>query len=402
MRTEFRMINMFERIKWYKKITKSRKLVPTNGQDEAAKKAELRVLQKVKKNNLTIATFHQKRIPDVNKRRGFGEVDVIAVTKKAVFAIEVKNWTGEIDIVDGNLVQTNRKPSKNNVFDHISTKADNIKFVYLSEFGEELFEVKPLIVMTNKNCKFTEAVENHPMVIKISQLNDEIKTAVNKLDDYATSTTDELIMMLDKFPTWDTISLANSQEEIGDIVENSMPFDWDRSKYSAVNVSIPRGLFATILFGPQIKIATILHDGDTVEELIKPNKETITLRRPTVASEYRELPITAIESIQFGGSEIFDWEKFSAKSNSKQHHSDKNEFEVGGVYIGRIAKDLDHSFLIVLKEKVVSGLLSKNSLDVHVDLIDQFYSIGKTVKVKILKFSNKSKTKCKLIEVNND
>ena len=38
---------MFERIKWYKKVTKSRKSVPTNGQDEAAKKAELRVLQKV-------------------------------------------------------------------------------------------------------------------------------------------------------------------------------------------------------------------------------------------------------------------------------------------------------------------------------------------------------------------
>ena len=247
---------MFNRLKWYNKVTKSRKLVPINGQDEAAKKAELRVLKKVKKNDLTIATFHQKRIPNVNKIRGFGEVDVIAVTQKAVFAIEVKNWTGEIDIVDGNLVQTNRKPSKNNVFDHISTKADNIKFVYLSEFRNELFEVKPLIVMTNKNCKFTEAVENHPMVIKISQLNDEIKAAVKKLDDYETSTTDDLIMMLDKFPTWDTISLANSQEEIGDIVENSMPFGWDRTKYSSVNVSMARGLFATILFGPQIKLTT--------------------------------------------------------------------------------------------------------------------------------------------------
>ena len=37
-------------------------------------------------------------------------------------------------------MQTNRKPSKNNVFDHISTKADNIKFVYLSEFSRELFK----------------------------------------------------------------------------------------------------------------------------------------------------------------------------------------------------------------------------------------------------------------------
>ena len=185
-------------------------------------------------------------------------------------------------------MQTNRKPSKNNVFDHISTKADNIKFVYLSEFSRELFEVKPLIVMTNKNCKFSEAVENHPMVIKISQLNDAIKAAVKKLDDYETSTTDDLIMMLDKFPTWDTISLANSQEEIGDIVENSMPFGWDRTKYSSVNVSMARGLFATILFGPQIKLTTMSHDGNMVEELIKPNEETITLRRPTVNSEYHD------------------------------------------------------------------------------------------------------------------
>lgn len=393
------MITMFNRMKWYNKVTKSRKLVPANGQDEAAKKAELRVLKKVKKNDLTIATFHQKRIPNVNKIRGFGEVDVIAVTQKAVFAIEVKNWTGEIDIVDGNLVQTNRKPSKNNVFDHISTKADNIKFVYLSEFRNELFEVKPLIVMTNKNCQFTEAVENHPMVIKISQLNNEIKAAVKKLDDYETSTTDNLVMMLDKFPTWDTISLANSQEEIGDIVENSIPFGWDRRKYSSVNVSMARGLFATILLGPQIKLTTMSHDGNMVEELIKPNEETITLRRPTVTSEYHELPITAIESIEFGCREIFDWENFSAKSNSQKSLRDKNEFEVGGVYNGRIAKDLGYAFLVVLKEKQLKGLLYKDKLEVHVDLIEQFYSVGKTVKVKITKF--KGKTKCSLIEVHD-
>ena len=55
-------------------------MVQANGQDEAAKKAELRVLKKVKKNDLTIATFHQKRIPNVNKIRGFGEVDVDSVT----------------------------------------------------------------------------------------------------------------------------------------------------------------------------------------------------------------------------------------------------------------------------------------------------------------------------------
>lgn len=393
------MITMINRLKWYNNVTKSRKLVPTNGQDEAAKKAELRVLKKVNKNGLTIATFHQKRIPNVNKIRGFGEVDVIAVTQKAVFAIEVKNWTGEIDIVDGNLAQTNRKPSKNNVFDHISTKADNIKFVYLSEFSKELFEVKPLIVMTNKNCKFTEAVENHPMVIKISQLNNEIKAAVKKLDDYETSTTDDLIMMLDKFPTWDAISLANSQEEIGDIVENSMPFGWDRTKYSSVNVSLPRGLFATILFGPQIKITTKSHDGNEAEELIKPNEETITLRRPTINSEYHELLVTAIGSIEFGCRESFDWENFSAKSNSKKNLRNKNEFEVGGVYKGRIASDLGHAFLVVLKEKQLKGLLYKDKLEVHVDLIEQFYSVGNTVSVKITKF--KDQTKCNLIEVHD-
>ena len=283
------------------------------------------------------------------------------------------------------------------MFDHISTKADNIKFVYLSEFSEELFEVKPLIVMTNKNCKFTEAVENHPMVIKISHLNDAINAAVKKLDDYETSTTDDLIMMLDKFPTWDTISLANSQEEIGDIVENSIPFGWDRTKYSSVNISMARGLFATILFGPQIKLTTMSHDGNMVEELIKPNKETITLRRPTVNSEYHELPVTAIESIEFGCRESFDWENFSAKSNSQKSLRDKNEFEVGGVYNGRIASDLGHALLVVLKEKQLKGLLYKDKLEVHVDLIEQFYSVGKTVKVKITKFNGK--TKCNLIEV---
>ena len=301
---------MLNRIKWYNKVKSCRKPIPVDRKQEDAKNAELRVLKKVAKNKQTIATFYQKRVPNVNKIRGFGEVDVIAITQKAVFAIEVKNWTGEIEIVDGNLVQKNRKPSKNNIFDHISTKADNIKFVYLSEFGKELFEVKPLIVMTNKNCKFSNAVEKHPMVIKTSEINSTISKTTDKLEDYDSITIDELKMMLDKFPTWDTISLANTKEEIGDIPEESIPLNWSRTKYSSIDVDLTRGLFSTILFGPQLKISMRHHDGSLVEELIKPENETITLLRPTINSESCKFPITQIQSVSFGCREKFDWENF--------------------------------------------------------------------------------------------
>lgn len=390
---------MLNRIKWYNKVKSCRKPIPVDRKLEHAKNAELRVLKKIAKNKQTIATFYQKRVPNVNKIRGFGEVDVIAITQKAVFAIEVKNWTGEIEIVDGNLVQKNRKPSKNNIFDHISTKADNIKFVYLSEFGKELFEVKPLIVMTNKNCKFSEAVEKHPMVIKTLDIKGTISKTTDKLEDYDSITIDELKMMLDKFPTWDTISLANTKEEIGDIPEESIPLKWSRTKYSSIDVNLTRGLFSTILLGPQLKISMRHHDGSLVEELIKPENETITLFRPTINSELCEFPITEIQSISFGCREKFDWESFSVKPISISNSKQNNGFTVGGIYKGRIVRDIGHAFLIVIKEKQLKGLLYKDKLNVHVDLINQFYSIGKTVKVKIKKFTDKGKTKCNLIEV---
>ena len=392
---------MLNRLKWYNQVKNHRLPLPIDWKKEEANKAELKVLEMVRNNNLTICTFHQKRIPDVNKIKGFGEIDVIAITKKAVFAIEVKNWTGEIDIVNGNLIQTNRKPNSRNVFDHISTKADNIKFVYLSEFGEELFEVKPLIVMTNKNCKFSKSVEEHPMIVKLPELTNKITKTVEKLEDYDSKTTDKLIQIIEKFPTWDTVILENTREEIGDLTEDSIPLDWKRENYASIDVSIPRGLISTLLFGPQIKISKITHDNSIEEEIIKPANYNIKLRRPTIDSKFIEFPITKIKSINYGYYGVFDWQSFSANNKQNQNQKVENDFKVGGIYHGRIADDLDYAYLIVLREKKVTGLLFKDSLNVHVDFLDSFYSLGQTVKVKIKKFSNKKRSKCILKEVND-
>ena len=193
--------------------------------------------------------------------------------------------------------------------------------------------------------------------------------------------------------------MANTKEEIGDIPEESIPLNWSRTKYTSIDVDLTRGLFSTILFGPQLKISMRHHDGSLVEELIKPENETITLLRPTINSESCEFPITEIQSVSFGCREKFDWENFSVKPISKSNSKQNNEFRVGGIYNGRIVSDIGHAFIIVIKEKQLKGLLYKDKLNVHVDLINQFYSIGKTVKVKIKKFTNKSKTQCNLIEV---
>ncbi|MGB1579591.1 MAG: nuclease-related domain-containing protein, partial [Candidatus Poseidoniaceae archaeon] len=45
------------------------------------------------------------RIPDPDRPRGSGEVDVIAITDRAVILLEVKNWGGDVLLQNNDLVQ---------------------------------------------------------------------------------------------------------------------------------------------------------------------------------------------------------------------------------------------------------------------------------------------------------
>ena len=365
---------------------------------ELADEAENMVMNNLNELDLTLKTCMQKRIPDVSRMRGFGEVDVISVTQSTIFAIEVKNWAGVIDIIDGNLTQGHRNPSGRNVFEHIENKAKNIGFCYSSLYGKRLDNVKPLIVIANENAVLSPSTENHPMVVKLSNLSEKIYQMTEKCDQYTDDEISKVLQMIDKFPTWDRVKYADSTTEIGDLDEDHLPYGISRNEVTEFDISFPRGLFSTVLFGPQLKITKTAVDGNITEELVEPKGQTLTIHTPNTSEQTKELNLLDLRSIFFGYNETFDWQNFTKVKVDSSEVEASHDYEVGEIYSGRIHKEYNHAFLIVLAERRLSGFLYKSSIG-YQTWMKELYAKNKMIDVKIKQFKNEAKTECILEQV---
>lgn len=379
-------------------MKKRRSKLRHNTTRELADEAENLVMDNLSELDSSLESYMQKRIPDVSRMRGFGEVDVISITRCAIFAIEVKNWSGSIDIVDGNLTQAHRKPSKRNIFKHIENKAKNIGFCYSSLHGKRLDNVKPLIVIANENAVLSPSAENHPMVVKLSNLAEKIYQMTEKCDKYTDNEISNVLQMIDKFPTWDRVKYADSTTEIGDLDEEHLPYGISRYEVTELDIAFPRGLFSTVLFGPQIKIAKTTFDGNLIEDLHDPQGQSITIHTPNTNNQSKELDLLDLSSIFFGYNETFDWQNFSKVKIESSELGAGHNYEVGKIYSGRIHKEYDYAFLVVLIERRLSGLLYKSSIG-YQSWMKDLYVQNAMIDVKIKEFSNEDKTQCVLEQV---
>ena len=75
-----------------------------------------------------------------------------------------------------------------------------------------------------------------------------------------------------------------------------------------------------------------------------------------------------------------------------------HDYEVGEIYSGRIHKEYNHAFLIVLAERRLSGFLYKSSIG-YQTWMKELYAKNKMIDVKIKQFKNEAKTECILEQV---
>eukprot|EP00037_Helgoeca_nana_P002963 m.37205 g.37205 ORF g.37205 m.37205 type:complete len:408 (+) comp13016_c0_seq3:87-1310(+) len=97
-------------------------------------------------------------------RLRWGEIDIVVVTLRGVFALEVKNWSGTVDIdpTTGRWKQTRSRTRE--VVDHgdlnnsLNGKVSGL-LEHLARHGIALppASVQPRIIFVNPNCRFTEA-----------------------------------------------------------------------------------------------------------------------------------------------------------------------------------------------------------------------------------------------------
>ncbi len=123
--------------------------------------------------------FAGRRIP--SKRQGRRrEIDLIVCTTKMIHLIEVKNWSGRLEIRDGVWCQTRRNGQ---VVEHPDLLEGNRQrrdavVEYLHDRGVSLAEpfvrdhIGPKIILMNPNLELERAIEDRPDVISRRELDE--------------------------------------------------------------------------------------------------------------------------------------------------------------------------------------------------------------------------------------
>jgi hypothetical protein len=343
------------------------------------------------------------RIPDPDRHRGSGEVDVIAITDRAVILLEVKNWGGDVHLQDNDLVQQRLldkgEPPKP-VIGKLRDKVRMLQRCSLSIDRIEMLEVLPIVVLANPNGNLSDEVLAHPEVSTVADLPAKIEALLATREPASDEEIARQDAMLRRFGTWDVLTFDGGQRHTGDFIDDDFPKGWTRADHSAVEIAVEGGLLSTLFRGPRLSVTFHRRDGSKVTENMTPG---LTVRHTQPWDESGidgegTYPIEHVRKVLFGNEAKFRWEPVPPVPVGNDPDDDATKaadplaaFEVGGTYTGTVVnhqgrkKDDFHGLLVALVERQVTGMVHISKMDgMSMDHIDMFYAVGKPIDVKIL------------------
>ena len=342
------------------------------------------------------------RIPDPDRPRGSGEVDVIAITDRAVILLEVKNWGGDVLLQNNDLVQQRLldkgEPPKP-VIEKLRAKVRMLQRCSLSIDQIEMLEVLPIVVLANPKGNLSEEVLAHPEVSTVADLPAKIEALLAAREPASEEEIARQDALLRRFGTWDVLTFDGGQRHTGDLIDEDLPDGWARADHTAVEVAVEGGWFPTLLRGPRLNVTFHRRDGTNTTETMAPGL-TVRHTQPWDDSGIDgkgTYPIEHVRKVIFGNAAIFDWDGIpivgpdGTSTEGVDTEDPLEKFKVGETYPGTVVHHLVddgniHGILVELVARKVTGKIPSKEVErLNPDLIDMFYGVGKTVDVKIVK-----------------
>ena len=345
------------------------------------------------------------RIPDPDRPRGSGEVDVIAITDRAVILLEVKNWGGDVLLQNNDLVQQRLldkgEPPKP-VIEKLRAKVRMLQRCSLSIDQIEMLEVLPIVVLANPKGNLSEEVLAHPEVSTVADLPAKIEALLATREPASEEEIARQDAMLRGFGTWDVLTFDGGQRHTGDLIDADLPEGWARADHAAIEVAVEGGWFPTLLRGPRLNVTFHRRDGTKTTETMAPG---LTVRHTQPWDESGidgkgTYPIEHVRKVLFGNAAPFRWEGIRGGTGTDEGsegagdgvHDPLADFEVGGTYTGTVVKHMYrkdggpfYGLLVALVERQVKGLLHVSKMDgMSMDMIEMMYAKGKPIDVTIL------------------
>ncbi|KAG0632280.1 hypothetical protein M758_1G317100 [Ceratodon purpureus] len=204
--------------------------------DRAGRAAELRV-SALFEGIPGVQVFTSLRIPDTGQGRGRREIDLVLVTKRELFVVEVKNWSGAIELQpDGSWLQIRRNGTvqkHSNVVDGTKYRAQLLKS-YIERRGVNVPPdfVQPKVFLVNPDCKPEQAIVMQPEVLSADRWESFMENNLERTGSgwlisllsssqqptpvLSEASEKQLLYILSTAPTWDRLELYGGKIVVGD------------------------------------------------------------------------------------------------------------------------------------------------------------------------------------------
>ena len=370
---------------WFSEYQESLKRSPSI-REEFSEKAETRVLGSLKSlGGEDWDVYHRVRVPMLDTIRGKGEIDLIAVGKRCLIAVEVKNWVGLIEEEDGEFFQ--KRVSRGRVLERHVEKVKSLERIYRGETNCNVPPIYSLIVFPNPRTVFSEGVSRMFSCLSSGDLDLFYHATVSKLEEMPDQTRAEFSRMFEDFGTWDTIELHGGLTLSGDVADGfavccDSSAIVDRNSISEVSFSAVRGEWPTKLLGPRVEAKLLFRDGSSMLCHVDPFQSLDFL-----AAGKGKIPMgpSKIRKITFGHMGLEKWRKERSRISGSKVNKATRKYSEGDVVIGTVQGWVESGILVELDKSGCLGLLRNRAFSSmsEIQISRAFYTKGREIEVEV-------------------
>lgn len=286
---------------------------------KAATEAEVSVCERLRTLEDVIEVYHSARIDQIISGKSRREADIIVLMRNRIVFIEVKNYKGEISMVENVLYQNDQSRGWtfakleeavgrfHEISRHvgIQIQQDVIETVLACVGYAEVDEsVKPRALTGS----FVATSTDH--LLSILQHSEEHHT------DFDEATLKALKKLLSMFGTWDAIEFPNEARHEGDLIRPRDTIREWRVAYKELRIRNSRTWWGTLFRGPKFVGELIPRLGNNAETVTLDKDESVVLHNPHERMD-EEYLFEDATILTFGYTEVPDWNKITLMQSPK-------------------------------------------------------------------------------------
>lgn len=286
---------------------------------KAATEAELSVCEALRQLEDVVEVYHSARIDQIISGKSRREADIIALLRNRIVFIEVKNYKGDVTMVENVLHQNGQ--SRRWTFAKLEEAVG--RFHEISRHVG--IQIQQDVIETVLACVgFADVDESvKPRALTgsyVATSKDHLLTLLTTSEEHHADFDEETLKALKKllsmFGTWDAIQFPNEAQHEGDLIHPRDEIREWRITYSELRVRNQRSWWGTFFRGPKFVGDLIPRLGNDVKTVELEQSELAVLHNPHDRID-EEYPFEDVAVLTFGYKEVPDWSKVKLMKSKK-------------------------------------------------------------------------------------